>query len=400
MASEPRPQSPGLKWRKRKHGPDVPYWFPSEEAIAAGYPVKSANLNELAPDPVNLVKRAERLQSEMLRWLSGKRTSRPVFDGSFKSMFLVYQTDPQSTFFTNCNANTRETYTVYLKKLIAHVGMIRIDHTDGRDVGRWFEIWRESGLAAAKMAFAVMKAAISFGVICRFKGCVEFKEVLDEMAFESLKSRTQAPTAAEIIAVRAAAHMNGAPLRALCYAIQFETTLRQWDVTGQWIPLSDPRPSLVLFGKKKWIGPQWAQIEDLRLKIKPTKTQDTTGVEVSFDLASCPMVIEELALLGEAPRSGPLIVNHRTGRPYTHPVFRQGWRADATRAGLPVTLQDRDLRAGGITEGGRAGAAKDDRRKLAAHAQERTTEIYDRDQLEAHRRVMQARKSFREKNGG
>jgi hypothetical protein len=34
-----------------------------------------------------------------------------------------------------------------------------------------------------------------------------------------------------------------------------------------------------------------------------------------------------------------------------------------------------------------------------AHTKEETTEIYDRDQVEAHRRVMQARKQFREKNG-
>jgi len=60
-------------------------------------------------------------------------------------------------------------------------------------------------------------------------------------------------------------------------------------------------------------------------------------------------------------------------------------------------MWNRDLRAGGIT--GKAGASKDDRRKLAGHAKEATTEIYDRDQVEAHRRVMQARKQFRDKNG-
>jgi len=40
-----------------------------------------------------------------------------------------------------------------------------------------------------------------------------------------------------------------------------------------------------------------------------------------------------------------------------------------------------------------------DLKKLAGHAKEETTEIYDRDQVEAHRRVMLARKQFREKNG-
>src|SRR6476660_4077738 len=72
---------------------------------------------------------------------------------------------------------------------------------------------------------------------------------------------------------------------------------------------------------------------------------------------------------------------------------------DFKAAGLPEGMWNRDFRAGGITEGGKAGASKDDRRKLAGHAKEETTEIYDRDQVEAHRRVMQARKQFREQNG-
>jgi hypothetical protein len=61
-----RPTSPGLKWRKRRRGPDVAYWFADPEAIKAGYPVKSANLNEYVDRPKSLVDRAKRLQSEML----------------------------------------------------------------------------------------------------------------------------------------------------------------------------------------------------------------------------------------------------------------------------------------------------------------------------------------------
>ena len=61
-------------------------------------------------------------------------------------------------------------------------------------------------------------------------------------------------------------------------------------------------------------------------------------------------------------------------------------------------MWNRDLRAGGVTEGGKSGASKDDRRKVAGHAREETTEIYDRDQLEAHRRVMKSRTAYRNQN--
>src|ERR1700747_768700 len=82
--------TPGLKWRKRKRGPDVPYWFADPEAIKAGYPVKSTNLNEYVDRPKILVDRAERLQSEMLRWMSGERKRELCFDGSFKSLIDIY----------------------------------------------------------------------------------------------------------------------------------------------------------------------------------------------------------------------------------------------------------------------------------------------------------------------
>jgi hypothetical protein len=393
-----RPQSPGLKWRTRKGG-DIPYWFADGEAVKAGYPVKSANLSNLASNPEMLVARAQRLQAEMLRWISGDRGNPQTrFDGTFKTLLEIYQTDPESS-YRKVKPHTAQSYTTYLRKMSAHIGARRIDECDGRDVRRWFKQWRESGLGAARMALAVLKAAVSFGVICRARGCAEFQAILREMEFETLPSRTHAPTAEQIIAIRRAAHGAGTPLRALAYAIQFETTLRQWDVTGQWVGLDDPRPSSVLAYGKKWIGPTWAAIDGGILKIKPTKTEDTTEVTISFDLSVCPMVCEEIAHIPLEQRVGPLIINPSTRLPYIRQSWRNAWAEDFKAAGLPKGMWNRDLRAGGITEGGKAGASRDDRRKLAGHTKEQTTEIYDRDQVEAHRRVMQARKQFREKNG-
>ena len=144
----------------------------------------------------------------------------------------------------------------------------------------------------------------------------------------------------------------------------------------------------------------WSAIdEDLILTIKPTKTEDTTGVEVTFDLSVCPMVMEELALIEPAKRHGPLIINQNTGLPYIYETFRLAWSADFEAAGMPVGMWCRDMRAGGVTEGGKSGASKDDRRKVAGHAKERQTEKYDRDQLEAFRRTMKSRTEYRAKNG-
>jgi hypothetical protein len=56
------------------------------------------------------------------------------------------------------------------------------------------------------------------------------------------------------------------------------------------------------------------------------------------------------------------------------------------------------MRAGAVTEGSQAGARLDDLAKHAGHASKRTTaRIYDRDRVEAHRRVMHARVAYRTK---
>jgi hypothetical protein len=180
----------------------------------------------------------------------------------------------------------------------------------------------------------------------------------------------------------------------------YDTTGRAFDFLGQWLPLSEKKASAILGYGMKWIGPTWSAVDDdLMLKIKPTKTEDTTAVEVTFDLSVCPMVMEELAHIPLSDRKGPLIINENTGLPYVYPTFRGGWNNDFVAAGMPKGMWCRDLRAGGVTEGGKAGVSKDDRRKVAGHAKEKQTEKYDRDQVEAFRRTLKTRTKYRSENG-
>jgi integrase len=381
----------------------VPYWFADKKAIDGGYVIKSANLSAYGDNPVMLVKQAQRLQSEMLLWMKGATKVGATFDGAFKSLFEIYETDPESTIHA-LKPGILKIYLIYLKKLRAHIGDVKIATTDGRAVKRWFAEWRfdEDGsehLPRARMVLAVLKATVRFGIICRLPGCSAFKEVLSELEFDRPKARTAAATSEQIVAARKAAHANGAPHRALVYALQFDTRVRQWDLIGQWLPMSDPKFSTITDRNAKWVGPMWSAVGDkLIFSIKPTKTEDTTEVEVSFDLSVCPMVMEELAMFPEQYRKGPMIKNPMTNLPYRVKAFTDGWRKDFKDAGLPLHIWNRDLRASAVTADRKAGASKDDVRKLAGHAKEETTEIYDRDTIEAHRRVMAARKAFEGKN--
>ena len=326
--------------------------------------------------------------------------------GTIASVINFWQVEPSSPYHA-LEALSRHPYDVYARMIIETVGERRIDALDGRDLRRWHTEWSapfEQGgkprLAAARMALIVLKTALTFGATCRKPGCADLRNILRDMRFSGPRPRTEAPTAA-VIAVRTAAHELGHGPAALAYALQFEGAMRQEDVTGNWVLLSDKKASLIIDGREKWIGPMWSQIdENMILRYTPKKTQFTSGATVTLDLSMMPMVVEDLSKVPIEARRGPLIVNPDTGLPYKYETFRDLWRRAANRAGIKATVWNRDLRAAGITEGRQAAAPTDDLAKQAGHSDKRTTaRVYDRDRLEAARRVAQARIAYRAENG-
>jgi integrase len=157
--------------------------------------------------------------------------------------------------------------------------------------------------------------------------------------------------------------------------------------------------SAVIGDGEKWFGPTWADIDkDLILTFTPSKTEDDEEApeNIQFDLKECPMVMEEISRIPIEERVGPLIVDMRTSRPYSQWLFRDLWRQCADRVGIPKNVQNRDLRAGGMTESQKAGARLEDVSKQGGHKKIETTAIiYQRDALEAHRRNAAARKAYR-----
>lgn len=80
-------------------------------------------------------------------------------------------------------------------------------------------------------------------------------------------------------------------------------------------------------------------------------------------------------------------------------MFRRKWREVANAAGIPPHVQNRDARAGGITEGRKVGVPTDDNMKHAGHTDRRTHErVYNRESLEQTRRVAQLRQEYRRTN--
>jgi hypothetical protein len=394
-------QTPQLIWDR-----GVPIWRATRAAIKAGFPTKRVNLKFFADNEAALIARCHRLTAEMNEWLSGRRNRDVTFDGTVRAVINLWQTDPDSP-YQKIEASTRHPYDIYARMIIETVGARRVDALDGRDLRRWHTEWSaplkegdKPRIAAARMAIIVLKNALTFAATCRKPGCADLRNILRDINFPGPRPRTEAPTAAEVIAARKAAHKIGHSPVALAYALQFEGTTRQWDVVGKWVPLSDKKASSIIDGASKWIGPMWSQIDaNMIFRFTPAKTQFTSGAQVVLDLRLLPMVVEELEKVPEEARRGPLIVNPRTGLPYRNWYFGEVWRRVRKIAGIRKEVWNRDMRAAGVTEARQAGAPTDDLAKQAGHANKRTTaKVYDRDRLEATRRVAQARIAHRGKN--
>lgn len=389
--------APGLKWIKRRAS-RTPIWV----ASAKDYEPKTVNLAHLRDEPEQLVAKCALLQAEMNAWKAGLRDRDVSFDGTLKSILEKYQTEPDSPYFM-LRPKSRKPYDFYLSRLMHEVGDRRIDKVTGVDLKRWHESWSEGGkhLAASKMMRAVIDAAVTYGVMCRITPCIELKEVLKAASrkLPNPKRREVVITADQVIALRAAAHAAGRPSSALAYALVYETTLRLWDVIGQWVPVDSPGVSDVVNPRtnNKWFGLRWDDIDEhLVLRYVPSKTSMKTGLAVSYPLSQAQMVVEELAHWPVESRIGPVIAYEKNGRPYLSEVFSSMWSRDRKAAGLPVEIWARDLRASGITEARAAGISTDDAAKVAGHASTKTTSaVYDRAALEAAERFATARSKKR-----
>lgn len=248
---------------------------------------------------------------------------------------------------------------------------------------------------------AVLDAAVSYGIMSRLPGCSELRESLKAASrkLPGPRRREATLTADQVVALRAAARAAGRPSGALAYAFVFETTLRLWDVIGQWWPMDSEVISDVLrpHYKKKWFGLRWEDIgDDLVLRYVPSKTSAKTGLAVTFPLSHAPMVVEELEHWPEDNRRGPVVVYERKGDPYLPNKFALFFREDCNACGIPANIWARDLRASAITEARAAGVLTDDAAKVAGHASKKTTAaVYDRAVVEAAERFADARTRLR-----
>lgn len=416
--------APGLAWKPRKAGWEA-RWQARFDLTERGFRPKSVGLwTGVNPDPVTVAYIQDQCnfhQHEMLIWGRGGIPVAKKFDGTVQGLIDSYLSDADSP-FTKLRYHSRKSYETMFG-LVARTqfpdddgqpqifGNVQISSLKGRSVLRLHRIWvAERSIQMAHSKMKMLRIAVNFGAtILEEEPCAKLAGVLRGMRFEMGKPRSECLSAEQVMAIRTKARELGRPSIALAQAIQFEGTLRQKDVIGEYVPVQEPGISSVTDGSEKWLrGIDWREIdENFVLRHITSKRQKL----ITIDLRNAPMVVEELNLaigqhfispLNRAnyPASGPVIINEKTQLPWRALNFRNQWREIATRAGVPKTVKNMDSRAGAITEALEAGASLENVRKTATHSDIGMTQRYSRNDEDATADVMKLRVKGRENKAG
>jgi len=431
MADKPLPPrldgpAPGIVWRRRKND-WVATWQARTDIINKGYHRKSWPLwigNELtAKEAAMISTQCQHFQFEMLAW--NRKIDPPPpqepdlsqFDGSVKSLVHCYRTDKDSPYQKN-RYHVRQNRDSLCRRIVAKHGDIALSEIKARVLLAWHKDWSRDGqrLATGAAFIGQIRALFSFGAtLLEDENCERLCGVMHKMRFPGTKARSVSITAKQADAIRSKARALGFFSIALAQAFQFECTLRQRDVIGEWIPLSEPGMSAVLRKNGKWLrGIVWEEIdENLILRHVTSKKQKL----MEADLKLAPMVLDELQELNLAgplvvtdpvskkvtvnrhllPARGPIIKNDINGWPWTANEYRRKWRMVARACGIPDNVWNMDSRSGAISEAIQAGAPIEFVRHAATHSDVSQTADYDRGQAEATAKVMKLRMESRNK---
>ena len=291
--------------------------------------------------------RVAQLITKTNRVLTDLTKKEPAFDGTLGGLIKAYTSDEQSP-FQQLQHSSKENYLRLMGRL-NDVENLKIASISAREVLKLYDSWvgPENKISIGHALIRMFRSLLSFGAtILEDPECKRLSDVLSKMRFKIPTPRTEQMTAGMANAIRAEAHKLKWDSIALAQAFQFELMLRQKDVIGEWVPLSDPTESDITDGDQKWVrGLRWEEIDDelvLRRKVyRPYR-------EIVEPLKKWPMITDELKRLPRIPKSGPIVCYDKTGRPWSPAYFRQVWSQIADGAGVPKKVRNADSRNPGV----------------------------------------------------
>lgn len=377
--------APGLKWKKRRNDVFEARWQCRDDIVERGYKIKSVKLWSGTGDPIKeewdfIADTCNQLQQEMLVWSRGGLPTVVSFNGTVSGLIYCYRNDPDSVYKKagGLRYSSRIHYDALMSLIEREHGHEVIADLKGRTFRHWHDAWSADGkVAVAHAKIKMMRGLLVFGAtLLEDEACTRISGILSQMKFKMPKPRTERLTAEQAIAIRTKAWEMGRPSIALAQAFQFEVMLRQKDVIGEWVPLSEPGMSDTTSEGQKWLrGIRWEEIDQSMVLTHVTSKRQK---EIKVSLKNAPMVLEELALIGGPKASGPIVVSEYNGVPWSGVEFRRWWRIVASAAGVPDIVRNMDSRAGAITEASDAGADLEHIRHAATHSDIAMTQRYSR----------------------
>lgn len=269
------PGTPGLTWRQRGNGWEA-LWRARADLVERGYPIKNKRIwSGIQPTDRErdmIADSCQSLQDEMLVWGRGSVPQVIAYTGTLGSLLRCYQTDPDSRYHKKRYAVRRNHDSIY-KRIDEKHGEETLGARDGINSGinaRWLlakhKEWSGDGekVAMGHTFIGRLRDLFSFGAtILEDPECERLCNVLHRMRFQMGGARTERLTADHAEAIRAKAHDIGFHSIALAQALQFDLMLRQKDVIGEWVPMSEPGISDIVRRKMKWLrGLRWEEIDE------------------------------------------------------------------------------------------------------------------------------------------
>jgi hypothetical protein len=404
--------APGLAWRPRSNG-WAAVWLARQDIAKKGFKPSTRQIVVLTEPPTEAQETAVRaacvkFQEEMYEFGNAQPRG---FDGTLRALVNAYQTDPDSPYH-GLEYYGRKEFDTHARHLVREHGHLKLDKIGARDFKHIYELARwpagkdesPGKVSLAHKRIGMVRRMVGFGMAFEIHpACTRLRPILSELRFENGKARTESMTLRQCENIIAAAHKAGLPSIALAQAIQFDFRVRQRDVIGVWLPVTEPGISTIPPRRgRKWLrGMRHEEISSTMLMSHPISKSRRHGKVLERDLTLYPMVMAEYERIPVDKRTGPLVICERTGRPWKANHFRQIWREVAIVAGVPKEVWNMDNRASGISEtieatGGNVEAA----RKEADHSRLEQTVRYSRRKRQSIDDTAAKVLDFRAKNKG
>jgi hypothetical protein len=278
---------------------------------------------------------------------------------TLKRLIELFCDEPDSSFH-NLRYQVRIKHQRLLARISREHGNYQLRNIRARNLLAWHKAWMSGGkIAMAHALISRLRVLFRFGAtLLEDRECIRLLNTLRETRFPTSLPRNLRMTVEQVKAVRVQAHRKYRDTMAMAQALQFELMLRQKEVIGEWLPVSEPGASYVVNDKQgKWLmGLRWEEIDE-NLILRHNHSSEK-GEDIKFDLKLAPMVLEEFALHVQTPiarltraalpASGPMIICETTGYPYSTAEFRRKWRIVAKLAGVPDNINNMDSSPAGM----------------------------------------------------